>query len=205
MTYADVLDVVMTRCERLGFVAGAEQKADAAELELYIYLALLDIADMVDVPALMQRDDNIALTTAGKPDYPLPESFGRLLLPRPNNRRGMYLWDTLKNNDLEYIDPNSFMRARSLTQGKPAQFSVIERTLWLSPAPDGNGSSGYTVRGTYIQSLARPELGDTVTLGYPAALIEQTLYLLASDVGKLTPGLEKSRDESLARLTQGSR
>lgn len=205
MTYGDVLDIVMTRSERLGFVTGTEQKADAAELELYIYQALLDIAEIVDVPAFMQHDDNIVLTTAGKPDYTLPDSFGRLLLPRPNNRRGMYLWDTLKNNDLEYIDPNSYMRARSLTNGKPTQFSVIDRTLWLLPTPGNNGSTGYTVHGTYVQSLARPELSDAVTLGYPAAIIEQTLYLLASDSGKLTPGLEKSRGEGFDRLVQGSR
>ena len=203
--YSDILDLLMTRAERLGLVSGPEQKADAAELEMYLFHALLDITESIDVPAYLKRDNAIAVTNTGQPDYPLPDDFGRLILPRVQNRRGIYLYDTFRNADLEYLDPNVFARNSSLLNSRPTQFTVIERRIWLLPTPDGNGTSDYTLRGLYVQFINRPDLDDEVPLGYPTALIDVALFRLASDAGKPIQALTATRAESMARLAAGSR
>ena len=37
--FSDILDLLMTRAERLGLVSGPEKHADAAELEMYLFQA----------------------------------------------------------------------------------------------------------------------------------------------------------------------
>ena len=203
--FSDILDILMTRAERLGFVSGPEQKADAAELEMYMFQALLDITESVDIPAYFKRDVAIAVTITGLSDYPLPDDFGRLILPRVQNKRGIYLYDTFRNADLEYVDPNVFARKSSLINARPEQFTIIGRRIWLYPTPDGNGTSDYTIRGLYVQIIDRPDLDDEVPLGYPTALVDVTLFRLASDIGKQVPALAATRGESMARLVVGSR
>lgn len=203
--FSDILDLLMTRAERLGLVSGSEQKSDAAELEMYLFQALLDITESVDIPAYLKRDEAIAVTTAGHPDYPLPDDFGRLILPRVQNKRGIYLYDTFRNADLEYVDPNVFARRSSLLNTRPEQFTVIERRIWLYPTPDDNGTSDYTIRGLYVQVIDRPDLDDEVPSGYPTALVDAALFRLATDMGKHAQALTATRAESMARLITGSR
>ena len=203
--FSDILDLLMTRAERLGLVSGPEKHADAAELEMYLFQALLDITESVDIPAYLKRDNAIAVTTTGQPDYPLPDDFGRLILPRVQNKRGIYLYDTFRNADLEYLDPNVFARNSSLLNSRPTQFTVIERRIWLYPTPDGNGTSDYTIRGLYMQVINRPDLDDEVPLGYPTALVDVALFRFASDMGKQIQALAVTREESMKRLAVGSR
>ena len=205
LVYGDILDLLMTRAERLGLVSGPEKHADAAELEIYMFHAMLDITESIDVPAYLKRDNAIAITTIGQPDYPFPDDFGRLILPRVQNRRGIYLYDTFRNVDLEYVDPNVFARNSSLLNSRPTQFTIIERRIWLYPTPDGNGTSDYTLRGLYMQVINRPDFDDEVPLGYPTALVDVALFRLASDVGKQVQALAATRAESMARLAAGSR
>lgn len=205
MLFADLLDIMLQRMERLGFVDQATGQADAAEAELYLFQALLDIIETADIPAYTHFEPSLALTIAGQPDYTLPEDFGRLLLPRVQNKRGMAIFDGTFSNDLEYIEPNAFTRQVSFKNAAPTQFTVMERTLWLYPSPDGNGSSNYMVRGTYIVRASRPELDDEVLVSYPAALVDVALLRLGSDIGKDTQPLERMREESMARLVRGSR
>lgn len=199
-TYGDILDICMTRAERLGLVDSDEGKADAVELELYIYQALLSIVEIVDVPAYLRRDTHIAITKAGLAEYPVPKTFGRLILPRVRNRRGIFLYDTVANDDLEYIDPNSFSRKSSSANTRPTQFTVMQRKLWLYPPPDGNGSNDYTLRGLYIEIVERPDPDDVVLLDHPMALVEETLFRLGSDMNRLPQGLAQTRQEALGRL-----
>lgn len=203
--FSDVLDLLMTRAERLGLVSGSEQHADAAELEMYMFHALLDITESIDIPAYLKRDQAIAVTTLGLSDYPLPGDFGRLILPRVQNKRGIYLYDTFRNADLEYVDPNVFTRRSSLLNARPEQFTVIGRRIWLYPTPDGNGTSNYTIRGLYVQVIDRPDLDDEVPLGYPTALVDVALFRLATDMGKQVQALTATRSESMARLMAGGR
>src|SRR3990167_8364170 len=203
--FSDVLDLLETRAERFGLVSRTEQKADTAELEIYMFQALLDITESVDIPAYLKRDQAIAITTAGQPDYPLPADFGRLILPRVQNRRGIYLYDTIRNVDLEYVDPNVFTRRSSFRNERPTQFTIIERRLWLYPTPDGNGTSDYTVRGLYMHVIDRPELDHEVPLSYPTALVDVALFRLASDAGKQVQALTATRTESMERLAAGGR
>lgn len=203
--YSDILDLLMTRSERIGLVSGPENHSDAAELEIYMFHALLDITESIDIPAYLKRDNAIAVTTTGQPDYSLPVDFGRLILPRVQNRRGIYLYDTFENADLEYLDPNVFARNSSLSNSRPTQFTVIGRRIWLYPTPDGNGTSDYTLRGLYMQVIDRPDLDDEVPLGYPTALVDVALFRLASDAGKQVQALAATRAESMTRLAVGSR
>ena len=203
--YSDILDLLQTRAERLGFVSAVSSNVDVAELEMYMFQALLDITETVDIPAYLKRDEAMAVTTAGHADYPLPDDFGRLILPRVQNKRGVYLYDTVGNADLEYVDSNVFSRKSSLRNERPTQFTIIERKLWLYPTPDGNGTSDYTIRGLYVQIVERPDLDDAVPLGYPTALVDVALFRLASDAGKQVQALTATRAESMARLITGSR
>lgn len=203
--FSDILDLLMTRAERLGLVSGPEQKADSTELEMYVFQALLDITESVDIPAYLKRDNVMAITTVGQPDYLLPTDFGRLILPRVQNRRGIYLYDTFRNVDLEYVDPNVFTRRSAFESARPSQFTIIGRRLWLYPTPDGNGTLDYTIRGLYVQVINRPESDDEVPLGYPTALVDVALFRMATDVGKQVQALAVTRAESMARLVAGSK
>ncbi len=202
LKYNDLLDILIQRAERLGLVDADAKKADAAELELYLFQALLHITDTSDLPAYTVQNMNIVTTQVGVVQYPMPDDYGRLITPRVQNKRGIYVFDTLQNKDLTYIDPNSFARQVSLVPGTPEQFTITQRTLSLFPTPD---KSTYTVRGVYIQRVDRPDLDDDVLIMYPTALIDEALFRLASDMNRINQSLMTTRTESLARLVAGSR
>lgn len=199
--YADLLDVMEQRAERLGLLTTADQKVDTVELEIYLFQGLLDILEAADIPDYTAYNDNFVQTEAGNPSYPVPDIFGRLLLPRVKNKRGFYLFDGQKNNDLEYIEPNSLLRHIGAPNKKPTQFTIAHRALWLSPTPD----AVYTVRATYIIKPERPVLEDDVLLSYPTVLIDSALWRQATDMGKQVPALSTARQESLAKLLSGAR
>lgn len=205
LKYSDVLDVLMTRALRLGLIDKTSGNPDAAELELYMFQGLLDIVELVDMPAFMHHDENMMVTASGLADYAMPDDFGRLIYPRVQNRRGIYIYDTFQNVDLEYVDPNVFSRKISLINKKPTTFTVMERRLWLYPTPDANGTSNYTVRGIYIIAVEKPDLDDAVLFGFPTVLIDIALSRLAADIGKQVQALSATREEISARLLAGSR
>jgi len=189
------------RAERLGLLTTADQKVDTVELEIYLFQGLLDILEVADIPDYTAYNGTFTITEAGNPSYPVPDVFGRLLLPRVKNRRGFYLFDGLRNNDLEYVEPNSLMRQLGAPNKKPTQFTVASRSLWLSPTPD----TTYTVRATYVIKAERPSLDDDVLLSYPTALIDCALWRQATDMGKQVPALTAARQESIAKLLGGTR
>ena len=203
MKYQDLLDMLVPRVERLGLIDSATGRADAAEIELYLYQSLLDILDSFDFEAYTIIDDNIALTQAGTRTYVLPHRFGRLIYPRVMGKRGIFLQDVTDAEafELEFVDPNTFMKRPSLANRRPTHFTISQRTLYLYPTPDAAaGGSAYTVIGAYIERVERPDLDDDVILPNPAALIHNTLYLIASDAGKLTQVIATQRQESLQNL-----
>ena len=205
LKYADILDLLMTRSVRLGLADKISGNPDAAELELYMFQALLDIVEMADMPAFMHHDNNMMVTTKGLSDYAMPDDFGRLIYPRVQNHRGMYIYDTFQNVDLEYVDPNVFSRKVSLTNGRPTSFTVMERRLWLYPTPDGNGTADYIVRGVYVKAMSKPDLNEDVLFGFPTVLVDVALSRLAADIGKQVQALSATREEITARLLAGSR
>lgn len=203
MKYQDLLDMLVPRVERLGLIDSATGRADAAEIELYLYQSLLDILDSFDFEAYTIIDDNIALTQAGTRTYVLPSRFGRLIYPRVMGKRGIFLQDATDAEafELEFVDPNTFMKRPSLANRRPTHFTISQRTLYLYPTPDvAAGGSAYTVIGAYIERVERPDLDDDVILPNPAVLIHNTLYLIASDAGKLTQVIANQRQESLQNL-----
>lgn len=202
LKYSDLVDIMIQRAERLGLVDADSKKADAAEIELYLFQALLDITDGGDLPAYMIQNTTIATTTTGVAQYPLPADFGRLITPRVQNKRGIYLFDTFEMTDLTYIEPNAFARQVSITNTKPEQFTVTQRNLYVFPTPDRDT---YTIRGVYIQRVDRPELDDDVLIMYPTALIDEGLFRLASDMNRVNQTITTLRTEALARLMGGSR
>jgi hypothetical protein len=200
--YADLLDIMMQRATRLGLVSDATKKADAAELELYLFQALLDITEASDLPAYTVQNTSIVTTAVGIAQYPMPDDYGRLIMPRVQNKRGIYVYDTFEIVDLTYIDPNAFARQLSTTPSRPEQFTITQRTLSLFPTPD---TTAYTIRGVYIQHVDRPDLDDDVLIMYPTALIDEALFRLASDMNRVSQSLSATRAESMARLLAGSR
>ncbi len=202
--YSDLLDIMMTRAERLGLVDPATQKVDAAELELYLFQALLDVVEVSDLEAYTVTNPQIAVTTATIASYPMPSDYGRLILMRVQNKRGIYLNDGLKNDDLTYVDPNSFARQTALVPGRPKQFTVSKRQIFLFPPPDTNTNTNYLIAGVYIERIDRPNLDDEVLLSYPTVLVDVALARLGSDMGKQQPALDRSWQMAMAKLTTKS-
>src|SRR5262245_56061374 len=110
LRYADLIDIAIQRAMRLGLVDAETGKADSAELELYLFQALLDVSEVHDIDAFTVQNTQIAVTDAGQNAYGVPPDFGRLIAPRVANKRGMYLANTVEVKDLEYVDPNAFAR-----------------------------------------------------------------------------------------------
>lgn len=201
LVYSDLLDIMEQRAERLGLVDAEEGRADSVELMLYLFQALLDVVESADIPAYMAYNALVANTEADRPDYTLPQEFGRLILPRVRNKRGFYLFNQVNNVPLEYMEPPSFFARTELKSNMPTFFTIAEERLWLSPTPD----AVYTVRGTYIKQITRPDLDDPVLLQYPTVLIETALQRLATDVGKQAVALTTTKQEAFVRMAQGSR
>jgi len=202
MTYRDLLDVVLIRAQRLGLVDPESGKADGVELLLYMYQALLSIVELTDLEEYTSFASVLTATAANVSSYALPEDFGRLILPRALAKRGLTLVDGLEVTDLNYEEPNALTRKPELPVQRPTAFTVLQRQLVLSPIPDGP----YVVRGLYVAQVNRPALEAEVLLQHPDALIQETLWRLAGDMGKLQqmPGLTATRTEALARLVGGA-
>jgi hypothetical protein len=205
MRYEELLDLLQIRAENLGLRDEATGRTDAAILELYIWQALIDMSEMADVPQLMRNDVLLFVTEDGVNNYALPEDWGRLITPRVRNRRGIYLWDTIKQYDLEYCDINVLARQYSATKSRPRLFSTVERRLYLFPTPDSNNTLNYTVKGVYVTRQERPGLDDEVPIPYPGMLVDLALYRYAADLGKMMDSLANARTENLVRLATGSR
>ena len=203
MTYADLLDILMQRGARLGLLDEASQKVDATEMELYLFQALLDVSEIHDLEAYIINNVQIAATSAGVNQYVMPADYGRLITPRVQNRRGMYVFDGVRTFDLEYLDPNGFARLVSLRNAPPVSFTVMRRQLWLYPTPDANNGTDYTIRGLYIERAGRPDLDEEVLLSYPTVLVDEALFLLAGDMNRVTPALAAKRAEGLSKLIGG--
>src|SRR5712691_7109927 len=198
--YQDLLDIIMQRADRIGLVDNVTKNADAAELELYMFHALLSIVELVDLNDYTVRSNNLASTTSGKDTYALPDNFGRLIATRVRVRRGIYVNDTAKDYDLEYVDPNVFKRNEILLPQRPSKFTVIGRDLLLAPIPDSNGANNYRIHGVYIEQVSRPDLDDVVKLPYPTALIDEAIYILAGDMGRMTESIAAMRAAALIKL-----
>lgn len=198
--YKDLLDLLMQRADRLALVDAATGKVDAVELELYMFNALLSIVETVDLNDYTVRSSRIGTTTAGVDTYSVPEDFGRLIAPRVRNRRGIFLNDTANDYDLEYVDPNVFIRQEVLQQQRPDRFTVMGRQLLLGPMPDGNGANNYRVHGVYIKRVERPDLEEIVPLPYPSVLIDEAIFILASDIGKVSESIVARRNAALEKL-----
>jgi hypothetical protein len=205
MRYAELLDIVQLRAEQLGIKDPATDRTDSAVLEIYIHQALIDISEMADVPALMRNDALLFVTESGVNTYQLPMDWGRLIMPRVRNRRGIYLYDGIQQFDLEHTDPNVLARQYSSTLARPRQFTVVERQLMLFPTPDNNSGLNYTIKGVYVVRQERPNLDDEVRVPYPGMLIDLTLYRAAADLGKSIQSLAEAKVENMARLGVASR
>ena len=193
----------MQRAARLGLTDEETGKVDAAELELYLFQALLDVSELHDLDAYTIHNPQVAVTAAGDSVYKMPDDWGRLIAPRVQNKRGLYIFDGVKSVDLEYLDPNGFARLVSTQNAIPRFFSVTRRQLYLSPTPADNNGRNYTVRGIYIERISRPDLDAEVLLSYPSVLVDQALFRLAGDMGRLTEALATTRGEGLAKLVGG--
>lgn len=203
MKYRDLFNMLIPRVERIGLIDTSTGRADVAELELYLYQSLLDIIDTFDFECYTIIDDNIAVTQSGTRAYALPKRFGRLIYPRVMGKRGIFIQDVTdaETFELEFVDPNTFLKHPSLANRRPSIFTISERTLYLYPTPDAAaGGASYTVIGTYIDRIDRPELDDDVILPNPAALVHNAIFLIASDTGKINEGIVRQRTESMQNL-----
>ena len=177
--YSDLLDIMLPRMERLGLLAPGEQKADATEAELYLFNALLEILEVSDIPAYLTYNDHMVETSVGDASYPLPDDFGRLILPRVRNKRGLYLFDQARTTDLEYLDPNTFHRQTPAhTRNTYEVYRHRAHTLALSRATR-QCPPQFHCQGTYVMQAVRPDLSDRSDF-YPIPLPSWTWRCAAS-------------------------
>lgn len=193
----------MQRGARLGLVDDMSRKVDATEMELYLFQALLDVSEVHDLEAYMVHNSQVATTGAGDNQYKMPDDYGRLITPRVQNKRGLFVFDGIRSTDLEYLDPNGFARLVSVQESPPTFFTVMRRQLWLYPTPDANNGNDYTIRGVYIERVGRPDLDEEVLLSYPTVLVDEALFLLAGDMNRVTPALAAKRAEGITKLIGG--
>jgi hypothetical protein len=190
----------------LGLVDPESGKVDAMEIQLYMYQSLLALVEMTDLEEYTVFAPVLIATTANQATYPLPADFGRLIQPRVLRKRGLTLVDGLDVIDLDYEEPNALTRLALVPPRRPERFTITRRQLTLHPTPDANAAVPYIIRGLYIAQVERPVLDDEVVLQHPAALIEETLWRLAGDMGKLPQdgALTATRTEALTRLVGGA-
>jgi len=156
---------------------------DDGELRIGVYFTLQRIVDRYDLDSYTVMSDGMVMTNAGQERYPLPEDFGRLVHPRGTKISGLLIYDGSSTTDLVYKIPQDFIRLERTQQGRPSTFTILGRDMLLNPLPDANGTTNYTVRGSYIREVARFKDDDPVLLHEPTVLVAMTLYQVAADRG----------------------
>ena len=179
MQYRAVVDMVIPRAMRMGLVDAETGQVDAVEVEMALLRYIQWLVAKYDLDAFTTLNEEIATTSTGRRDYPLPEDFGRLMQPDDRDEHGLFVHDGTNLHRLRYRDPQEWLRLQTSTNNRPTYFTIIGRDLQLDPPPDANNSNHYTLRGTYIQDVNDFSLDDELPVPLAAAT-EGTLDRLAN-------------------------
>ena len=196
MLVADIITQLTPRLQRLGLVDPVTSFVDASEVETYVMASVCYLAIIYQLQHFLQMNRGLFRTVASVEFYPLPPHYG-FWSPEETRRSGFVIAesDGTSPNNLEYYDPARFNLLRSTTNGKPARFTLMQNFMYLQPIPDGVYS---------IEALDRPVQDvDEVPDPYVPAVKIETLWRMASDLGKATALLADERTQKLRTLVNG--
>ena len=179
MTYRDLLNLLLPRAKTMKFVDEETGQVDAAECELAVLNAVMNLGDGWDLDSYLTINDNAFVTTTGERRYALPRDF--LRFPRPKHRHDyhLYLYDASDEFGLDYVDPVAFMATRDTTNNTPNAFTVSEGDILLDPPPNANSNNNYIGRAVYIKRITSLEWRDEILLPSTTALLDGALAQLA--------------------------
>ena len=196
MLVADLIVQLKPRMQRLGLVDPVTLFVDPDEAKTYVMEAVRYLANRYQLQHFLQMNRELFRTAASAEFYPLPPHYG-FWSPEETRRSGFVIAesDGTSPNNLEYYDPARFNLLRSTTTGKPARFTLLQNFMYLQPIPDA----------VYIiEALERPvQDGDSVPDPYAQAVQIETLWRMASDLGKATTLLADERTQVLRTLVNG--
>jgi hypothetical protein len=196
MLVTEIVEQLMPRMQRLGLVDSATGFVDADEVQTYVMAALRYLANRYQLQHFLHMNRELFRTVVGVESYALPPSYG-FWSPEETRRSGFAISarDGTNPTNLYYYDPASFNLLRSTTTGKPAWFTFVQHMMYLQPIPD----TIYT-----IEALERPtQDGNTVPDPYVQAVEIETLWRMASDLGRATGVLADERTQVLRTLVNG--
>lgn len=181
MLWADLLDILLARCQRLKLWSEGATQPDSADIEM----ALLDVELTISgrTPIDAHTVENLAMfaTQTGIDTYALPSDFGRLLPPARDRESGLWIWDGTMQWPLEVWDFKKFREYQETDNARPTACTVKGRTIRLTPPPDSNDDAHYTGRGVYIQQVAVRDIDDDLDVTHADALRDGVLCQLAED------------------------
>lgn len=196
MHIEEVIDQLKPRMQRLGLVDPVTAFVDTDEVESYVMEAIRYLANRYQLQHFLSMNRELFRTVANVESYPLPPGYG-FWSPEETRRSGFAISssDGTSPGNLEYYDPARFNLLRSTPTGKPARFTLIENAIYFQPTPDAVYS---------IEALNRPvQDGDTVPDSYAQAVRIETLWRMASDLGKANGLLADERMQVLRTLVNG--
>ncbi len=193
MTYDTIITLVLARARRLGLKNPDSGLVDAADCEVAVFSALVDLVGTYDLDGFTVPNPAMFVTTAGVDEYALPEDFGRFITPRDEKEYGIGVYDGSSLAPLTKQSPEEMLRLRQTTNAKPAYYTLTAYgRIKLSPTPDANSGTNYTGRGVYIRDITPEELDTgTVPVAYAAALEKIALAQLCEDLGHPTTPLKQ--------------
>ena len=196
MRVIDIIDQLKPRLQRLGLVDPVTSFIDPDEVTSYVMEAVRYLANRYQLQHFLKMNRELFRTTASVEFYALPPNYG-FWSPEETRRSGFAISssDGTSPGNLEYYDPARFNLLRSSTTGKPARFTFMQSFMYLQPTPDA----------VYIiEALDRPiQDGDVIPDPYVQAVEIETLWRMASDLGKATRLLADERMQVLRTLVNG--
>ena len=196
MRVIDIIDQLKPRLQRLGLVDPVTSFIDPDEVTSYVMEAVRYLANRYQLQHFLKMNRELFRTTASVEFYALPPNYG-FWSPEETRRSGFAISssDGTSPGNLEYYDPARFNLLRSSTTGKPARFTFMQSFMYLQPTPDA----------VYIiEALDRPiQDGDGIPDPYVQAVEIETLWRMASDLGKATGVLADERMQVLRTLVNG--
>jgi len=196
MDRSTLITQMLPRAQRLGLVDPQTGYIDREEISHYLQASVRYLANRYQLQHFLKMNRELFRTEVGMESYVVPPNYG-FWYPDETRKSGLAVTnsDGTQTANLEYFDPPRFNLFRTTTQNKPAWFTLMEGLLYLQPIPDA----------TYlIEAIERPiQDGADIPEPYVAAVEIETLWRMASDLGKATVLLDRERLELLRTLVNG--
>lgn len=197
MRIPDLVTQMMPRLQRLQLTDSATGLYDPDEAAEYVLVALRYLSHRWNLLHFYALNRTLFLTASGIEAYPLPDHYG-FVVPEEPDKSGLAITDTDGNNprDLRWYPPAQYELLRSSTTGRPIRFTLADNQLYLQPTPD----AAY-----WVQAIEKQEIDAQYDIpdAYLDTVTAETLWRMATDLGKPTQALLDERTQSTRTLVNG--